>query len=251
MAENSLSILTYHAIDQRQSIISLTPEKFHWQMEALARHKLKGISLAGAFEHFSQAGRFPERSVVLTFDDGYRSVFEQALPVMSTLGFSGTAFIPTDFIGMSAEQAQRRQPDLDRDMMNWRHLETLQQSGFEIGAHSMSHADLTRTPMAVTQRELVAAGQCLEQRIGRPVRSFAYPFGRYNQQVRSVAAQHYKYACTTELGHNRPACDRLLLKRLDVYFLRHEQLFIRACEGGFGAYWQARQALRNLKASIG
>jgi len=247
MSENQLSIVTYHAIDDRESVLSVSPVLFRRQMEVLAEHDLTGISLTSAFKGYTESGHFPHRCVVLTFDDGYLSVFEQALPVMKALGYSGTAFISTDFVGMSATQAKQLNSDFDRDVMDWAHIEKLEESGFEIGAHSMSHSDLRKLPASDVETELGTARKILDKRLQQPVQSFAYPYGYYNQGLRDSVAKYYRQACTTQLGHNQQDSDALLQKRLDVYYLKNELTFLRACQGGLGVWWGLRQALRKIK----
>ena len=95
-----LLILTYHAIDDRPDVISVSPEQFGWQMEQLAARGLNGISLGMAFEHLEKTGQYPSDSVVLTFDDGYLSVLEHALPVLQPHGFSATVFLVAGMMGM-------------------------------------------------------------------------------------------------------------------------------------------------------
>ena len=249
MAEIANTIFTYHAIDQRNSVISVKPGLFRRQMELLAENDIVGISLGQAMAAFERSGQFPARSVVLTFDDGYVSVHENALPVMKSLGFSGTVFIPTDFVGLSGQQANKLNVDLDRKMMNWQELEVLKAAGFELGAHSKSHPDLTRLTPAELEDEIGDGKRSLEKYLGEPALSFAYPYGYYNEKVRQAAGQHFRYACTTELGHNRPGVDWLLQKRIDVYYLEKESMFLRAATGGLGAWWKFRQGLRAIKSS--
>lgn len=250
MHDNRLSILTYHAIDNRDSVISVTPEVFRRHMDILAYRGISGISLAQAFECLNDNGHFPSQSVVLTFDDGCLSVFEQALPVMQAVGFTGTVFIPTDFIGLRASEAREHNPDLDRDLMSWCHLEELGDTGFEIGAHTLSHPDLTSLNSIEVGGQLALARELLEGQLHRPVLSFAYPYGYCNEEVRNAASSHYRYACTTRLGHNQAEQDPLLLKRLDAYYVKRESTFIRACEGGLGARWWLRQGLRDFKSKM-
>jgi peptidoglycan/xylan/chitin deacetylase (PgdA/CDA1 family) len=250
MRDDRLTILTYHAIDERKSVISVSPALFRRQMELLAQRNIQGISLAQAFEYRDREGRFPDRSVVVTIDDGYLSVYEQALPVLASLGMTATVFLPTDFIGLSATQARLRLGESDRERMNRYHIEKIAQAGFEIAAHSMSHPDLTRLPPNQLEREIALSGQFLEKHFQCPVRSFAYPYGHCDKGVRNKAADHYDYACTTELGHNAAGQDPLLLKRLDAYYLKREWRFIRACEGGLGVWWVFRQALRDYRRKL-
>jgi peptidoglycan/xylan/chitin deacetylase (PgdA/CDA1 family) len=83
-------VLTWHAIDERPSVLSMPPGLFRLQVETLAGLGFRGISPAQAFDHLERAGAYPDRSVVLTFDDGFRSVHSEALPVLAAHGFSAT-----------------------------------------------------------------------------------------------------------------------------------------------------------------
>jgi peptidoglycan/xylan/chitin deacetylase (PgdA/CDA1 family) len=247
----NLLILTYHAIDNRRSVTSTAPSLFRQQMELLAERNLVGISLAVAFDHLDRTGSFPENSIALTFDDGYLSISDKVLPVTQELGFSGTVFIISDMIGLKADQARAVNSDIDRDMMNWRQLEELAKSGFEIGAHTASHPDLTRLSATALERELGVSRQQIQQRIQAPVNTLAYPYGRSNQAVRSAASKHYSRACTTRLGRSNMDLDPLQLKRVDVYFLRNSKIFMKLCDGGLEAYLHFRQYLRELKQFVG
>lgn len=243
------TIFTYHAIDSRKSVISVSPAQFCRQMESLAEQGIRGISLGQALTSPGQSGQAAQRSVVLTFDDGYLSVYQHALPVLKTLGFSGTVFFPTDFIGLNSQGAQGINKDIDRDMMDWRQLETLMNAGFEVAAHAKSHPDLTRLTPEQLEEEIAGGKRCLEEQIQRAVTSFAYPYGYYDKKVRQAAGRHFRHACTTELGHNRSGADPLLLKRIDVYYLQKEATFLKAAEGGLINWWKFRQGLRTIKST--
>ena len=244
---NTLPILTYHAVDLRPSVISITPGLFQTQMEILAENKLTGISLEQAFTQFRQTGRFPENAVVLTFDDGYLSVLENALPIMQAFGFSATVFIVTKAVGMNASEARLVNHDIDRDMLNWAQLESLLASGFEIGSHTLGHPWLTNLSHAEIEQELCESRQCLQKQLQIPVNSIAYPYGNLNREVKEIASKHYRFGCTTDLGRNTASPDPLSLKRLDVYYLQNPKIFSRVCRGKLEAYLCLRQYLRNIK----
>lgn len=245
-----LLILTYHAVDTRQSVTSISAELFQWQMETLATLGLVGISLADAFDHLARTGGFLENSVVLTFDDGYRCLAENVLPVTQTLGFSGTVFVIPDMIGLKAAQARSLNSDIDRDMLGWSQIDELLRAGFEIGSHSLRHPDLTRVSDTELQRELSQARQSLEQKLQVPVESFAYPYGRLNHAVQAAASSLYKRACTTRLGRNTLDQDPMKLRRVDVYFVRKPAVFRALCDGGLETYLNTRQYLRELKQLV-
>lgn len=242
-----LLVLTYHAIDTRPSVISMPPDEFRRQMETLAQRGLKGVSLAQAFAQRERDGRFARDSVVLTFDDGYLSVITEGLPVLAAHGFAGTVFLVTGLVGMTAAEARKHHPDIERDLLDWRQAAELLQAGFEIGSHTVSHPDLTRLAPAEQERELADARSQLEQALQTPVESLAYPYGRLDPEVRNAAARHYRRGCTTRLARCGPATDPLRLDRIDMYYMRSDRRFHDLLNGGLNYWLRARRLLRALK----
>lgn len=245
--DGSLPVLTYHAIDERPAVISTTPARFRRQIEELAGRGLAGISLARAFAHRERAGSFPPHSVALTFDDGYLSVFTEALPVLADHGFTATVFLTTGLVGLAADAARARNPDIDRDLLNWEQARELLRASFEIGSHSVGHPDLTRLAPAARERELADAKAELQQRLQVSVECFAYPYGRLNAAVRSAAGRHYRRACTTRLDRCRPAADPLRIDRIDMYYMRPTARFSELLEGRLDTWLRARRLLRAFK----
>lgn len=242
-----LLILTWHAVDDSRSVISISPELFRWQMGALEAQNLRGISLAAAFEHRQRTGNFPPDAVVFTFDDAYASLAEHVLPETRARGFQATVFAASEFIGLGADKARRLNSDITRDILDWEQLRSFAAEGWEIGSHALTHPDLTRLPRERLEREIVGARECIERQIGGKVESFAYPYGRYDHAAREVVGAQHLRACTTRLGFNDRTTDPLQLERIDVYFLRNPRLFLRVCRGGLAGYLRFRQYLRNLK----
>lgn len=247
-----LLVLTWHALDERASVISTPPDRLRRQLDQLAEHGYRGIGLAEAFRQRAAAGRFPREAAVLTFDDGFRSVVEHALPALGAQGFTGTIFLASGLVGLSSDQARTRNPALDRDLLdrdllNWDEAGALLQAGWEIGSHSVSHPDLTRLDAAARARELGDSKAQLEQRLQITVRSFAYPYGRLSRSVRDAAARHYDYACTTRLAHHPGDGDPLRVDRIDMYYMQDPARFGRLLAGGLDTWLQLRRALRAVR----
>ncbi len=250
-SDGTLPVLTYHAIDHCSSTISISPQVFRWQMESLAAHGIVGISLAQAFDHFDHSGCYPPNAIVLTFDDGYLSVLEQALPVLAVQGFSATVFLVTGMMGMSGSQARAVHPDFDRDLLNWQQAEAWVRAGFEIGSHTLNHPDLTRLSPDVLEQELVQSRELLEQRLQARADALAYPYGHCDAAVCDLAARYYRRACTARLGHCSVQPDMLQLPRIDAYYLQRPQRFLKLLDGGLTAWLQWRQYLRDVKRVAG
>ncbi len=219
-------------------------------MEFLAAHNIAGISLSKAFAERDRSGSFPDQAVVLTFDDGYLSLLDAVLPVTSKLGFSATAFVMPDLVGLSVSQLCARNSAIDRALMGWNDIEELVRYGFEIGSHSCTHPDLRRLTEAELERELSNSKTRLEQKLQVAIESLAYPFGFFNPAVRDNAARHYIRACTVRLGHAGSDEDDYTLKRIDGYYLQRQHRFEKACQGGLGSYLGFRQILRDFKQEL-
>ena len=244
---NRLTILTYHAVDNRDSVISVSPTLFQRQMKTLAANNIVGISLRTAYDHLAQTGQFPENSVVLSFDDGYLSLHEEVLPVLQPLGFSGTAFLVHDLIGLTAGQAKSISVDIERDLMDWNQVAELMSSGFEVGSHTLQHPKLTHLGPAELSRELGDSREKMQQRLQVTVDSLAYPYGYVNSKVKNAAAEHYRLACTTRLGRVSRETNPLLLQRVDSCYLQHLKMFLDVCKGRRDLYLHFRQSARTIR----
>jgi len=220
-------------------------------MEQLAARGMKGISLAQAFDHLEQTGCYPPDAVVLTFDDGYLSVLEHALPVMAERDFSATVFLVTGMMGMNALQAQATHPDFCRDLLDWDQAETLVRAGFEVGSHTVSHPDLRCVSPTAMEQELAQSKNLLEQRLQPQVDALAYPYGQFNAEVLATTSRYYRRACTTRLGRCGLQSDPWQLNRVDAYYLQRPQRFLKLLEGGLAGWLQFRQHLRDLKNVAG
>lgn len=246
-AADRLLVLTWHAVDERASVISTPPGRFAAQMDQLAAHGLRGVGLAEAFDHREREGAFPRDAVALTFDDGYRSLLEAALPAMARHGHRGTVFLASGLVGLSAREAGARNADLDRDMLGWDEAGELLRCGWEIGSHSVSHPDLTQLDGAACERELGNSRAEIERRLGCAVTSLAYPYGRVDDRVRAAAARHYRLACTTRLAHHRATGDPLRIDRVDTYYLQETGRFDRLLAGRLDGWLTLRRTLRAIR----
>jgi peptidoglycan/xylan/chitin deacetylase (PgdA/CDA1 family) len=143
-------------------------------------------------------------------DDGYRSTYDVAYPILKKYGFTATLFIYIDYVGVS------------RQAITWDQLRELKREGFTIGSHSMAHSDLSKKKkdedkkayMARLKREIFRSKQILDGKLDQDTFIFAYPFGRLNQTVASLTRQAgYKMAVTVDRGSNPFFTDPFMIKR--------------------------------------
>lgn len=133
-----------------------------------------------------QGAELPPKPMILTFDDGGEGTFTNALPIMQKYGFTGTAYIVHNYVGVGA-------------YMNAEQIRALYAAGWEIGSHGISHADLT-VRSDRQKDEIVDSRRKLQALLGVPILTFAYPFGAYNSD--SVHYAHFAgYVAALGLGN--------------------------------------------------
>jgi peptidoglycan/xylan/chitin deacetylase (PgdA/CDA1 family) len=172
-----------------------------------------------------EGGRFMEsasetgsRPVVITFDDGFRNVFEHGLPLLARHGFRAIQFLLPDRLGQmnTWEQMEGEAPER---LMDPAEVRDWLGAGHWIGSHTCTHPWLTRLPLPQAREEIASSKHRLEDRFGVPVEHFCYPYGDWNEPVRElVAAAGYRTACTVEPGVNTPGTPRLALKRFTARY---------------------------------
>jgi heparosan-N-sulfate-glucuronate 5-epimerase len=196
-------ILSYHAVSPDwPSDLAVSPDQLRQQLQSLLRRGYRGATFADAVR-----GEGPRKPVVVTFDDGFRSVFEHALPVLSELGLPGTIFVPTDFVG----GGQMSWPGIEHwvgtahgdelTCVTWEELRRLRAAGWEVGSHTRSHPVLPQLAEQELTDELVGSREVCARELGVPCRSLAYPFGAYDERVRAGAREAgYQAAATDRPG---------------------------------------------------
>lgn len=141
----------------------------------LLRDRYHVLPLAELCRRLRDGGPLPPRTVALTFDDCYRDNLAAA-HVLAEHGLPACFFIPTRYVGTDHvfewDKSLPRLVNLD-----WDDVQKLTQLGHEVGSHTVTHADLGAIGPAEARRELFDSRRTLEERLGRPVRWFAYPFG--------------------------------------------------------------------------
>lgn len=210
-----IPILTYHRIadDPRSPLATSVPE-FERQIRELAERGYSSIRLQELPAMLQQERR---QVVAVTFDDGYASFAEAAWPVLRRYGFTATVFLITGSVGGSAGGPGGGPGE---KMLSWDDVSRLAAEGCEIGAHTRSHPPLIELPDERVREELEGSRDDIARRAGVAARSFAYPFGACDARVAALCAGSFSLAVTTRLGLAGAGSDRLLLPRIDSYYLR-------------------------------
>ena len=241
-----LPVLTYHSLDDSQSVLSTSPAVFSEHMRILHDLGIATVSLAEAAQALLQ-GRLPAPAVAITFDDGFRNTYELALPALARYGFTATVFLVTDYCERDNSWPTQPAGALRRPLLGWSEVRELSRAGLVIGSHTRTHPNLTRLSAGEAEAEMVESKRAIEHEIQRPVDAFAYPYGYCNETVKRLAAAHFTVACSTTLGFATSASDPLALERLDVYYVRSPALFRRVFAVEGRAYVRLRRLARDLR----
>ena len=212
-------VLTYHAIDEERSVTSVSPARFRDHMMWLRDHGWRSLTLDQLLAGL-EAGEWPDRSVVLTFDDGFVSVLDKARPVLTAAGLSAIVFAAAAHLGGTGASVGAPAALKSRRLLNKQGLRDAYGAGFEIGSHAMTHVPLTSLPLHAAMKEITRSREALEDAIGAPVRSFAYPFGDQSAPLIDRVRSVYDAGFSTRLAHVTPASGRASLERIDAFYFR-------------------------------
>lgn len=198
-------ILMYHSISTSATPafhrFTLHPKLFAAHMAYLAQHGYRTLTMSELTDSRRRAGgsaEVPPKSVVLTFDDGFADFYTDVLPVLRRHGFAATLYVITGYVGATSRWLEP-EGEADRPILTWTQLHEIADSGVECAAHSDTHPQLDDVPRQRVRHELSRPKHVLEDRLQRPVRSFAYPFGFYSRWVREMVEETgYSSACTVQ-----------------------------------------------------
>jgi peptidoglycan/xylan/chitin deacetylase (PgdA/CDA1 family) len=221
-------ILTYHSIDNSGSTISVPPVQFEKQMAYLHRKAYRSVTLSEMVRKVLSGATCSERTVVLTFDDGFRNVAEVARPILQRYGFSATIFVATNYVGNNCGWMTER-PVCELPVMTWSEIEDMHGSNFDIQPHSRSHPFLTRLADDEAFDEIASGKQELETRLNKVCDVFCYPHGDYDDRIVALLKKAgFLGAVTIDFGRRNSADDLYRLKRLGSAHFARSQLRFRA-----------------------
>jgi peptidoglycan/xylan/chitin deacetylase (PgdA/CDA1 family) len=174
-------VLCYHAIDDYAHGLTVAPAAFREQLEALRQLGFEFQTFGDFIDRIMRWG-LPQRSVaVITFDDGFADNFTRAAPILADMNVPATFFVTSGLIARDAGVVERFKRLTKFDTAEFllpQQLRQMSAAGLEIGAHTHTHPNLARLPSAEARWEIGHSKELLEQAVGAPVRSFAYPFGK-------------------------------------------------------------------------
>ena len=207
-------ILCYHRFGPGSGKMVVSAANFSAQLDWLARNDYRVIPLKDLLGFLDGKQALPKRAVVLTFDDGYNSVYKYAFPLLKRYGFPATVFLYTDFVGGA-------------DALTWTQMQEMTESGLiDIQAHSKSHANLIQRVTGESderyreriETEARMPRDVIQRKLPLQVTQFAYPYGDANDLVLDVLGRNdYRLAVTVNPGGNAFFAQPLMLRRTMIY----------------------------------
>jgi peptidoglycan/xylan/chitin deacetylase (PgdA/CDA1 family) len=181
----------------------------------------------------TQKGEIPHKSVVISFDDGYKNNYTNAFPELKQYNFAGTIFLATDYTGTNEVfpwfkvfcEGDKRLKE-NWIPLSWEEVREMSQDGVTFGSHTCSHGNIRKMSTKEFEKEIEESKNIIEDRINKQINLFSYPFSfpKYRRCYRDLIGEMRRIlvragfagACTTIIGTNSLASDPFSLKRIQI-----------------------------------
>ena len=251
--DRTVRALMYHRVNDhpRDEIglvsqeISVSTAAFARQLDYLVTNRYHVLTAREAIAGLTGRTPLPPRSVLITFDDGYADNYTCAFPLLRARGLPAVIFLATDHV----ERGDPFPWDIGRDQrlsrpLTWSQVREMAANGIAFGSHTCSHARLDRLSPGERAAELEQSRIAIERHTGVSAELLAYPGGNFGRDVvDAVRRAGYEGAFTTIAGANRPGCDPLRLRRLEVSASDPLPVFALKVRGALDLLWVKDTAL--------
>ena len=205
---DSIVSVSLHDVDGDEHDNITTPTKVFQKFCEDVNHM--GFALCSMRDYLALETKDRKRHIVCTFDDGYVGLLQNAMPIMQQYGFTATVFVCTDYIGQPNDWNYKDKKK--RLHMSFEELTELQEHGWEIGSHGVTHRSLLRLNDEEIIYELSESKRILEEKFG-PIISYAYPYGDYSNYIMELVNRYYTNAFLLTQGGVFLAVDSLRIHR--------------------------------------
>ena len=209
-----IPIITYHKISNQKEfgLTTVSQHQFEHQMKYLSDEGYETV----CFKDIKTQNSVPEKPIIITFDDGYESIYQNALPVLEKYNFKSVIFVVSEFIGnynlWEAVPFQQKYKHISKE-----HLTKILEKGHEIGSHSKNHFYLPALGKNTLKDEIAGSKNDLENIINGEVVSFCYPYGRSNIKIKNLVREAGYTFATSNAGRGNNNMDMLSLNRRSIY----------------------------------
>lgn len=205
-----IPIVSYHSINNENCPISLNLEEFEKQLVFFKKNNFQSI-------HCNEIKNTSKKKFIITFDDGYKDLITNALPLLKKYNFKATCLIISNLIGKRNIWDEFNENIKDKELMNLSDINYWLKNGMKIGSHSKNHKKLTKLNDKEKIDEIINSKNELESLTGTTIDSFCYPYGLYNENVVNIVKEKYDFAFTTNRSRfNTNKHNKYLLPRIDM-----------------------------------
>lgn len=173
----------------------------------------KGYGICSMHDYLSKSKEERKKWIVCTFDDGYKSLTNDALEILKKQGFTATVFVCTGLIGK--DNSWNNKDAILREHLDINAINLLIKEGWEVASHGVFHKNLLKLSDVEIEYELLESKKALNQLVGY-CDTYAYPYGAYNKFIRRCVEKYYKYAFTVDQGGTSMVVDKHQLKRYSI-----------------------------------
>lgn len=205
-------ILIYHSVrphyDNEIELVKyydVAPESMERQFKYLKDNHYTVIKLKDLVNALANKTKLPSKSVVLTFDDGWENQYKYAFPILKRYNYTATFFVYTDML------------DSDK-FLNWDEISEMDDSGMTIADHTKSHPYLyAMHNLTKIRNEIIGSKNIIEDRLGKPVTLFSYPFGNYNDDIIKILKENgFQAARSAHKGVYHTPQDLFMMKGIEA-----------------------------------
>ena len=188
-----IPVLMYHNISKvRGEKSSVFYKDFYNQIKYLTKLGYKCVNLRNIEDTKYK------KKIIITFDDGYENIYKLAMPILKEFNQKATCFIVKNQIDGFNLWDSNRNDYKKYKLMNLNQIHEWDENGFEIGAHTLDHVDLTKLTAEKKNEQINYPISFFNDKLNISIKSFAYPFGSYNYECIDLLKKNYKYAVTTK-----------------------------------------------------
>lgn len=210
MLNINIPVLTYHSISNKKSNVSLGISEFEKQIKFLKENQFKSI-------FFDEINLNEKKQIIITFDDGYKDILINALPILRKYNYKAICYIVAKNIGSTNSWDDKRDNFKQLELMNKFDLMEWASYNMILGSHSYSHRDLTILNNKDIDDELLISKDILENIISKKIQDFSYPYGKANLFISKKVAKYYNSAVTVNRSRFKPVNHNFhLIPRVDM-----------------------------------
>ena len=206
--------LMYHSIGKNRAFFSVKSNDFERQMNYLKQNNFNVMSATELLILLKNNKYLDKtKTIIITFDDGYADNFETAFPVLQKYQYPATIFLMVGRVGTKVKLKNKT----ELNMLNWEQIKEMHNSGLiNFEPHTITHPKLSKIDAEIAEKEILESKQIIEEKLNKKCRVFAYPFGDFNKNVKSLVQKYFDIAFFIKKGRISSASDLYDLPRNSI-----------------------------------